>query len=646
MDDLNVDHYNIDDIFDLVDVPKYDFEEMIEILDIYADAYTKENSIILTNFILQIKSKVMDYIQSIGLEYTTNTDSYKTIETNKNIESDGYNRNEMKKYQEDPINSVIDIVPRSDTPESNLEYLEEDDIIENDKFVYNPSISIDDTKYAPVGNNLNNSASTNNLLQEVMPNFTQALGEELPSSMTQDQVPTQNTQNTQKPLNQFEEDYIEKVLIFNSGFRKPVESINDYLIDMAEPLQNVTSLQLTSYTLTYNIYNIDEHNQTNVLFMTDSRFKEHIITVKSGYYTTPEQLVSQINTTINEHFTSDGSWNETDPEDSTNANGDVVNMSTPQPVTFEYDSLNGRVRIKVEKPDRHPNPENTTSDNPNYGYPNRSRTGPFIMYVTFFALSQGSTTKYNFNLGYFLGFRRFFLNSTKGIGYYVEFKNDQATEGQTDTNNDTISNVFDSYDASTDTYFNVIETEGMVDLKHPKYLMLSLDEYNQNRANSNVIQVNDGTNNTVRDMLSRLELPKNPRQRPLAHIYAHNERIIGNMNELRKQRIRNYPQTIPDTFADIPFPSELKLGSIINNQGQNTASIPPRKYFGPINIKRFRVRLFDEKGNLVNLNNTDYTFSVKLKMLYNNNVIKSSQIESGDIESEDIESKNNDTKKD
>ena len=72
-------------------------------------------------------------------------------------------------------------------------------------------------------------------------------------------------------------------------------------------------------------------------------------------------------------------------------------------------------------------------------------------------------------------------------------------------------------------------------------------------ANSNVIQVNDGTNNTIRDMMSRLEIPKNPRQRPLAHIYAHNERIVGNMNELRKQRIRNYPQTIPDTFADIPF---------------------------------------------------------------------------------------------
>ena len=101
MDDLNVDHYNIDDIFDLVDLPKYDFEELIEMLDIYTDAYTKENSIILTNFILQIKSKVMDYIQSIGLEYTKNTSSSKTIDTNGNIKSDDdNNRNEMKIYQE------------------------------------------------------------------------------------------------------------------------------------------------------------------------------------------------------------------------------------------------------------------------------------------------------------------------------------------------------------------------------------------------------------------------------------------------------------------------------------------------------------------------------------------------------------------
>ena len=69
MDDLNVDNYDIDDIFELVDVSKYDFEELLETLDIYIEEYTKENNIILMNFILQIKSKIMDYIQSMGIEY-------------------------------------------------------------------------------------------------------------------------------------------------------------------------------------------------------------------------------------------------------------------------------------------------------------------------------------------------------------------------------------------------------------------------------------------------------------------------------------------------------------------------------------------------------------------------------------------------
>ena len=58
-----------------------------------------------------------------------------------------------------------------------------------------------------------------------------------------------------------------------------------------------------------------------------------------------------------------------------------------------------------------------------------------LLCTLLFSLNQSSSTKYNFNLGYFLGFRRFFLNSTKGIGYYVEFKNNQAGEGLTDTNN-------------------------------------------------------------------------------------------------------------------------------------------------------------------------------------------------------------------
>lgn len=620
MDDLNVDNYNIDDIFELVDVEKYDFEELIKILDVYSEAYTNENNIILTNFILQIKSKVTDYIQTIGLENEaessvseyrksnynlnkeedsiedTNMDDINSDDNNNNVNSIESNQNmqnmqniknmqnmqNMQKNDFDKnsiMNKIINMNDKSESPNSKLGFL--DDYTLNNNFLDYTSNMITDNKSNDNKLNDNDIDGLNRI--KSMNNLVMELDE-------QSQV-NRLEKNINNNLNPLEEDYIEKVLIFNSEFRKPSESINDYLIDMSEPLQNVVSLQLTSYTLTYNIYNIDDANTTNVIYITDSDFNEHKIKVKSGYYRTPATLIEKINESIQNNFNNQPygkQWN-----------------NSQQPVVFIYDELNGKVSIQITKPLRDGN-GNATSE-------------PFVIYVTFFSLSSDSNIKYNFNLGYFLGFRRFFLNSTKGLGYYVEFLKSQELEGITDTNNDSLTNIYPSEDGS----FNMIESEGIVDLQHPKYLMLSLDEYNQNRSNSNVIQVNDATNNIVRDVISKMELPKNPRQKPLAHIYAHNERIVANINELRKQAVRNYPKTIPDSFADIPFPADKSLGLVINNQGQNTASIPPRKYFGPINIKRFRVRLYDEKGNLVNLNNTDYSFSVKLKMLYNKNVVNS-----------------------
>lgn len=41
-----------------------------------------------------------------------------------------------------------------------------------------------------------------------------------------------------------------------------------------------------------------------------------------------------------------------------------------------------------------------------------------------------------------------------------------------------------------------------------------------------------------------------------------------------------------------------------------------RTYFGPVNIDRMRVRLLDDKGNLVNLNDADWSFSLLVEQLY------------------------------
>lgn len=42
----------------------------------------------------------------------------------------------------------------------------------------------------------------------------------------------------------------------------------------------------------------------------------------------------------------------------------------------------------------------------------------------------------------------------------------------------------------------------------------------------------------------------------------------------------------------------------------------PRIYFGPIDLQRLRIRLLDEHGRVLQMNNSNYSFCLKLKMLY------------------------------
>ena len=42
----------------------------------------------------------------------------------------------------------------------------------------------------------------------------------------------------------------------------------------------------------------------------------------------------------------------------------------------------------------------------------------------------------------------------------------------------------------------------------------------------------------------------------------------------------------------------------------------PRRYFGPVDIQRLRIRLFDERGRVLPMNNSNYSFCLDLKMIY------------------------------
>jgi hypothetical protein len=42
----------------------------------------------------------------------------------------------------------------------------------------------------------------------------------------------------------------------------------------------------------------------------------------------------------------------------------------------------------------------------------------------------------------------------------------------------------------------------------------------------------------------------------------------------------------------------------------------PRKYFGPVDIQKLRIQLIDEYGRVLDMNNSDFSFCLNIKMLY------------------------------
>jgi hypothetical protein len=42
----------------------------------------------------------------------------------------------------------------------------------------------------------------------------------------------------------------------------------------------------------------------------------------------------------------------------------------------------------------------------------------------------------------------------------------------------------------------------------------------------------------------------------------------------------------------------------------------PRKYFGPVDIQKLRIRIYDDHGRILNMNNSNYSFCLDFKMLY------------------------------
>jgi hypothetical protein len=175
----------------------------------------------------------------------------------------------------------------------------------------------------------------------------------------------------------------------------------------------------------------------------------------------------------------------------------------------------------------------------------------------------------------------------------------------------------------------VYSSDTTVDTYGTKYIVVVLDDLNQNRLNSGLVNIVDTTtslsvpdyfNTSIPyvcapdpDVLSPFYVQSAPRTLTGKQLYSLNAILSG-----RKMTYR-YRASAPsssDVFALIyPKKNDLSSGDMMVDLGSSLA-YNSRKFLGPTNIERMRVELRDDKGNLLNLNGAEWSISIIVEQLY------------------------------
>lgn len=222
-------------------------------------------------------------------------------------------------------------------------------------------------------------------------------------------------------------------------------------------------------------------------------------------------------------------------------------------------------------------------------------------------------------------------------------------------------------------YFNV-NTNGnpgaaILDLNGPKYLILVIDDYNQNHVNNSLVSISQFSNtlkmptyyspdipytcitpaqrgNNLNELIdgvviqsvfdnqtpnpqnglliagkyeqdytdTQIVLPSAPRTLTNAQLYTINS--INNNNNNLTNYLAKAPTT-PDILAIIPVKTSagVPTGSLLV-EFSGSLQDSERTYFGPVNIERMAIKLLDDKGNILNLNGNDWCVTLIAECLY------------------------------
>lgn len=175
------------------------------------------------------------------------------------------------------------------------------------------------------------------------------------------------------------------------------------------------------------------------------------------------------------------------------------------------------------------------------------------------------------------------------------------------------------------------EAPTVLNLNGPKYLILVLEDYNQNHVNNGLVSISQPQQSFKAPSYYSTDMPYVCEQtegslKPTQVVLPTMPRILTRpqlytINELNRNRNSN-----TNLMAKAPTSANILTIIPIKNSGVSTGKLlvdfsgslqeGVRTYFGPVNIERMGVKLLDDRGILVNLNGGDWCVTLICECLY------------------------------
>jgi hypothetical protein len=438
--------------------------------------------------------------------------------------------------------------------------------------------------------------------------------------MDREQIATTDTYSLpvkQDSLNPNLKNTISRFLNLDSQFRQYTNGTDststEYTCDLSDTLKNALSLSLYSYQIPFSWYTIDKAYGNTCFWIVDSNSNITVpVFVPSGNYSQTDFVIQ-----LNQSFIDAG----------------FTFVSPPPPLYTDFVNYNANSGIITLFLDGStwldPNPPKTD----NFTI---TSTSTQIVFFDFTGVLQCNVNCISKSNHYF--------NNTLGwiMGYRLPYV-------AVDPSGNTASSI--------------------LDLNGTKYLILVIDDYNQNHVNNSLVSISQYSNtlkmpsyyspdlpytcttpaqqgnnltqivnevvvqslfdnqtaNAQNGLLiagkyegdytsTQIMLPSAPRTLTQAQLYTINS-INSNNNNMTNYLAK--APTSSDILAILPVKTStgLETGSLlVEFSGSLQDNV--RTYFGPVNIDRMAVKLLNDKGNVLNLNGNDWCCTLVCECLY------------------------------